>query len=97
MARVTVEDCLEKCGNRFELTIFATQNARALARGERQPLVSVNTRKTNNPTVIALREIEEGVMTPEIYEQRKEEALYQGEQGFQEYEGADSSGFKYGG
>lgn len=55
MARVTVEDCLEKVGNRFALTILAAERARQLAKGAR-PLV----RCDNKPAVTALREIAEG-------------------------------------
>lgn len=53
MARVTVEDCIEKIPNRFELVLLASQRARAVARGE-EILVSRDNDK--NP-VVALREI----------------------------------------
>ncbi|ETD72919.1 DNA-directed RNA polymerase subunit omega [Pelistega indica] len=56
MARITVEDSLEKIPNRFDLTLVATYRARELAQGH-QPRVEVNNDK---PTVIALREIAEG-------------------------------------
>jgi len=56
MARITVEDCLGKVGNRFELVLLATKRARQIARGV-EPLVAANNDK---PTVIALREIAEG-------------------------------------
>jgi DNA-directed RNA polymerase subunit omega len=52
LARVTVEDCLEKVGNRFALTILAAERARQLSKGGR-PLV----RCDNKPAVTALREI----------------------------------------
>ena len=55
MARVTVEDCLEKVGNRFALVILAAERARQLSKGAR-PLV----RCDNKPAVTALREIAEG-------------------------------------
>ena len=55
MARVTVEDCLEKVHNRFALTILAAERARQLAKGA-HPLV----RCDNKPAVTALREIAEG-------------------------------------
>jgi DNA-directed RNA polymerase subunit omega len=55
MARVTVEDCLEKVGNRFALVILAAERARQLAKGGR-PLV----RCDNKPAVTALREIADG-------------------------------------
>lgn len=52
MARVTVEDCLEKLGNRFALVVLASERARQLSKGAR-PLVNCN----NKPAVTALREI----------------------------------------
>ena len=55
MARVTVEDCLEKEGNRFALTILAAERARQLAKGS-PSLV----RCDNKPAVTALREIAVG-------------------------------------
>lgn len=55
MARVTVEDCLEKESNRFALTILAAERARQLAKGA-PPLVQCD----NKPAVTALREIAEG-------------------------------------
>ena len=53
MARITVEDCIEKVGNRFELVLLATKRARQITRGA-TPLVDV---ENDKPTVIALREI----------------------------------------
>lgn len=53
MARVTVEDCVDKVQNRFELVLLAAQRARVLASGE-QPLVE---RERDKDPVIALREI----------------------------------------
>jgi DNA-directed RNA polymerase subunit omega len=55
LARVTVEDCLEKVGNRFALVILASERARQLSKGGR-PLVACD----NKPAVTALREIAEG-------------------------------------
>ena len=55
MARVTVEDCLDKVGNRFALVILAAERARQLSKGAR-PLV----RCDNKPAVTALREIADG-------------------------------------
>ena len=52
MARVTVEDCLEKIPNRFALVILASERARQLARGA-APLTECD----NKPAVTALREI----------------------------------------
>jgi DNA-directed RNA polymerase subunit omega len=55
VARVTVEDCLEKVNNRFALTILAAERARQIAKGAR-PLVQCD----NKPAVTALREIAGG-------------------------------------
>ena len=55
MARVTVEDCVEKIPNRFELVLLAAQRARNLARGEE---LHVERDDDKNP-VVALREIAE--------------------------------------
>jgi DNA-directed RNA polymerase omega subunit len=53
MARVTVEDCLEKVPNRFALTVLASRRARALSEGKGTALV----RSNNKVGVVALREI----------------------------------------
>jgi DNA-directed RNA polymerase omega subunit len=53
MARVTVEDCLEKVPNRFALTVLASRRARALSEGKGTALV----RSSNKVGVVALREI----------------------------------------
>lgn len=55
MARVTVEDCLEKVPNRFALVILASERARQLSRGA-SPLVECD----NKPAVTSLREIAKG-------------------------------------
>jgi DNA-directed RNA polymerase subunit omega len=55
MARVTVEDCVEKIPNRFELVLLAAQRARNLSRGEE---LTVDRDNDKNP-VVALREIAE--------------------------------------
>ena len=56
MARITIEDCVEKVNNRFDLVLLATKRARQVARGA-TPLVD---EERDKPTVIALREIAEG-------------------------------------
>lgn len=56
MARVTVEDCLDKIPNRFDLVVLAARRARHLTLG-RAPFVE---EENDKPTVIALREIAEG-------------------------------------
>jgi DNA-directed RNA polymerase subunit omega len=55
LARVTVEDCLERESNRFALVILAAERARQLSKGAR-PLVQCD----NKPAVTALREIADG-------------------------------------
>ena len=57
MARVTVEDCLERVNNRFALVVLAAERARQLANGGR-PLVVCH----NKPAVTALREIAAGLV-----------------------------------
>ncbi len=57
MARVTVEDCLHNVKNRFELVMVASKRARQLATGGKDPRVPW---ENDKPTVVALREIEEG-------------------------------------
>ena len=56
MARVTVQDAVEKIGNRFDLVLVAARRARQMQVGGKDPLVPEENDKT---TVIALREIEE--------------------------------------
>lgn len=56
MARVTVEDCLIEENNRFRLIMAAAKRARQISLGH-QPMVA---EENDKPTVLALREIEEG-------------------------------------
>jgi DNA-directed RNA polymerase subunit omega len=65
MARVTVEDCVQKIPNRFELVLLAAQRARNLARGEE---IAVDRDNDKNP-VVALREIAEEAISLEKLEQ----------------------------
>ena len=60
MARVTVQDAVEKIGNRFDLVLVAARRARQMQVGGKDPLVPEENDKS---TVIALREIEEGLIT----------------------------------
>ncbi|GAA5131724.1 DNA-directed RNA polymerase subunit omega [Alloalcanivorax gelatiniphagus] len=62
MARVTVEDCLEKLDNRFELVLVSSRRARQLQTGGKEPRVAW---ENDKPTVVALREIAEGHVTAE--------------------------------
>ncbi|WP_370980471.1 DNA-directed RNA polymerase subunit omega [Agaribacterium sp. ZY112] len=59
MARITVEDCLQYVDNRFELVLLGSRRARQIAVMGKEPMVPVDNDK---PTVIALREIEEGLI-----------------------------------
>ncbi len=70
MARITVEDCLDHVDNRFELVIVGSKRARQLAVGGKSPLVP---EENDKPTVIALREIEEGLIDASILSQPEEE------------------------
>ena len=65
MARVTVEDCLGFVKNRFELVMVASKRAREIAIRGAQPMVEW---ENDKPTVVALREIAEGLVGPEILE-----------------------------
>ena len=69
MARVTVEDCLENVANRFELVMVASKRARQLATGGKDPLVE---EESDKPTVIALREIANGLVGPDILTRENE-------------------------
>ena len=69
MARVTVEDCIEKVPNRLDLVMLAAHRARTISSG--QP-ITVERDNDKNP-VVALREIEEETLTPEeLYEEAVE-------------------------
>ena len=62
MARITVEDCLDNVGNRFELVLTATRRARQIGHGA-EPMVP---EENDKATVIALREIAEGLVSHEM-------------------------------
>lgn len=65
MARITVEDCLDNVDNRFQLVLVATRRARQLALGA-EPMVDL---ENDKPTVLALREIAEGLVTRDILDE----------------------------
>ena len=65
MARITVEDCLDHVDNRFDLVLLATKRARQLAAGV-DPLVPW---ENDKPTIVALREIADGLITPAILDE----------------------------
>jgi len=60
MARLTIEDCLDNLDNRFNLVLLASKRARQLSLGA-EPLVEP---ENDKPTVVALREIAEGKISP---------------------------------
>ena len=62
MARITVEKCLEHVPSRFDLILLASGRARQLSTTSREPMVETNNDKN---TLIALREIEEGLIDAE--------------------------------
>tara|TARA_B100001778_G_scaffold130633_1_gene107502 strand:+ start:722 stop:991 length:270 start_codon:yes stop_codon:yes gene_type:complete len=72
MARITVEDCLVKIPSRFDLILMASKRARQLSTTSRDPLVEWDNDK---PTLVALREIEEGLIDKETLEKTLEEDL----------------------
>jgi len=71
MARVTVEDCLTNVDNRFQLVLVATKRARQISLGS-EPFVE---EENDKPTVLALREIAEGLVTRDILDDAIEEEV----------------------
>lgn len=71
MARVTVEDCLNNVDNRFQLVLVATKRARQISLGAEAFVPEEN----DKPTVIALREIAEGLVTRDILNDPIEEEI----------------------
>ncbi|MBB5191805.1 DNA-directed RNA polymerase subunit omega [Silvimonas terrae] len=67
MARVTVEDCLNRIENRFDLTLAAAYRARQIANGS-TPQVDAPGR--DKPTVLALREMAAGLVGREMLNRR---------------------------
>ena len=65
MARITVEDCLENNLNNVEMVLVDAKSARRIAHGA-DPMVELENEK---PTVIALREIADGHVTPAILDE----------------------------
>ena len=65
MARITVEDCVANIDNIFEMVLVAAKRARRIAHGA-DPMVEL---ENDKPTVIALREIADGLVTPSILEE----------------------------
>ena len=65
MARITVEDCIKRIPNLFQLTLAATYRARQVTVGS-EPMVELDKSDKDKPTVIALREIEAGSVGLEV-------------------------------
>ena len=65
MARITIEDCLKRIPNRFQLTLAATYRARQITVGS-TPQVELDKSDKDKPTVIALREIAAGKVGLEV-------------------------------
>jgi DNA-directed RNA polymerase subunit omega len=68
MARVTVQDAVDKIGNRFDLILVAARRARQLAVEGKDPMVDV---ENDKPTVVALREIEKGFITNSVLDEQE--------------------------
>lgn len=73
MARITVEDCLNNVDNRFELVLVAAKRARQLMAGTKEALVPW---ENDKPTVVALREIEEGLIDASILEEEDHDDFF---------------------
>lgn len=67
MARVTVDDCIHAIPNRFQMTLAATYRARQITSGA-TPMVEADRDK---PTVIALRELSQGLYGLEMLNRSK--------------------------
>lgn len=65
MARITVEDCLDRIPNRFQLVLVAAKRARQIAMGSASTVDEEN----DKPTVLALREIAEGNVDESILDE----------------------------
>ena len=68
MARVTVQDAVDKIGNRFDLILVAARRARQLAVEGKEPMVDI---ENDKPTVVALREIEKGYITNSVLDEQE--------------------------
>ena len=70
MARITVEDGLDNISNIFEMVLVASKRARRIAHGA-DPMVEL---ENDKPTVVALREIADGLVTPAILDEADQPA-----------------------
>lgn len=71
MARVTVEDCVDKVSNRFDLVLLAAERARAISGGAE---LTVDRDRDKNP-VVALREIAEETVIPAVLRENVVQSL----------------------
>lgn len=71
MARVTVEDCVDKVSNRFDLVLLAAERARAISGGAE---LTVDRDRDKNP-VVALREIAEETVRPTVLKENLIQSL----------------------
>jgi DNA-directed RNA polymerase subunit omega len=76
MARVTVQDAVEKIGNRFDLVLVAARRARQMQTGGKDALVP---EENDKQTVVALREIEDGLITKDILDARERQEQHEQE------------------
>ncbi|WP_295484263.1 DNA-directed RNA polymerase subunit omega [Succinatimonas hippei] len=92
MARVTVEDAVARVGNRFDLVLLAARRARQISNNGSKPLVD---EENDKPTVIALREIEEGLISEEFLDKQdrkdhlRDASLHTGNNEFAPIDGAE--------
>ena len=88
MARITVENCLNYVDNRFELVMVGSKRARQITVDGRPPLIDV---ENDKPTVIALREIEQGLINPEVLQEiDRDYEIVESEENFDEDAGQNS-------
>lgn len=88
MARITVEDCLDNVENRFDLVMIASKRARQLQTGGKDPQVDEDNDK---PTVLALREIAEGLVDSSILTNTPEEETEESQEAAEAAQGNDIS------
>ena len=73
MARITVEDCLNNVDNRFELVLVSSKRARQLMSGTKEAQIDWENDKA---TVVALREIEQGLVGASILEEEEHDDYF---------------------
>ena len=89
MARITVEGCLEKVPSRFELILLAAGRARQLSTTSREPMVEWDNDKS---TIVALREIEAGLIDRKTLDKTLEEDVLLDEFAVPEHKDTDIVG-----